>query len=152
MQKVIPAKTIPNKSGTKYAKASTLQKAIDDIGAKRERIADLQAEIKIIQSELSGSDSEMLVDEALDEVAADKEVIIKGVDYRLEASAKRAVSAVDATGLTKALIEAEQFELLAQIASYKQTDLKKYVDNWEAFVTSEKTGSRTVKFGSITNG
>lgn len=152
MQKVIPAKTIPNKSDTKYAKASMLQKAIDDIGAKRERIADLQAEIKIIQSELNGSDSEMLVDEALDEVAADKEVIIKGVDYRLEASAKRAVSAVDSKGLTNALIEAEQFELLAQIASYKQTDLKKYVDNWETFVTSEKTGSRTVKFGAITNG
>lgn len=152
MQKVTPANKIKpqaSKHAQKVGTATELQQAVDFIGHRHAELAALKAQITALNSELKNCSETQVVEKACEALDADSKVTFDGIDYQLDVSAKKNVSKVLAKELTAALLEDENHELLIQLASYTQTDMKKYVDNWEAFVESQQTGSRTLKYRTM---
>ena len=152
MQKVTPTSKIKpqaNKHAQKVGTATELQQAVDFVGNKHADLASLKAQIAAINSELKNCKETAVIEAACEALDADSKVTFDGIDYQLDVSAKKNVSKVLAQQLTAALLEDENHELLMQLASYTQTDMKKYVDNWEAFVESQQTGSRTLKYRTM---
>lgn len=152
MQKVTPTSKIKPQASAhaqKVGTATELQQAVDFVGNKHADLASLKAQIAAINSELKNCKETAVIEAACEELDADSKVTFDGIDYQLDVSAKKNVSKVLAKELTAALLEEENHELLIQLASYTQTDMKKYVDNWDAFVESQQTGSRTLKYRTM---
>lgn len=144
MQKVVPSKKLQNESAV-----ITVTKAVDFCGAKQAKIDDLNAQIKVLKSEIATSKESQFIAAEIKDLHPDVKTILEGEKYRLEVSAKRNVSDLASKELTASLLEDENHELLIQMASYTVTDLKKYVENWESFISTEQSGARTLKYRSM---